>query len=347
MARKTGQQVAGLRRRVGADTVCRSTRRKLLIVIAAGAVAEPLALFAQQPAKTPRLGYLTLRGGIGLQNSFRQGLAELGYVEGNNIIIERRSSDGKEERLPALAAELAGLKVDVLVALDPLSFSAAMKATRTIPIVIRSSVDPVAAGIVASLAHPGGNITGMFSLYSELNGKRLELLKEALPAISRVMLLWNPGYRGEQDRLQIVADAARKLGLRPLPAPVNNVADFESAFKAAAHEHAHGLLVLRTPLMVANMALIAKLAAKARLPAIYDEAAYVEAGGLMSYGASLRDIYHRAAYYVDKILKGTQPGDVPMEQPTKFELVVNMKSAKALGIRFPNSILVRIDKVIE
>ncbi len=318
-----------------------------MIAFGLSALAAPLALLAQAPGKTPRIGSLSIRGRGGLFDAFRQGLTELGYVEGKNIIIERRSAEGKEQRLPALAAELVGLKVDVLVALDPPAFNAAMKATRTIPIVIRSSVDPVAAGIVASLAHPGGNITGVFSLYTELNGKRLEMLKEALPTISRVMLLWNPAWRGEQDRLQVAADAARKLGLHPLPVPVNNVGDFESAFKAAAHERADGLLVLRTPLMVANMAQIAKLAAKARLPAVYDEAAYTEAGGFMSYGASLPDLYHRAAYYVDKILKGAKPGDLPIEQPTKFELVINMKTAKALGIKIPNSILLRADRVIE
>jgi putative ABC transport system substrate-binding protein len=324
-----------------------NNRRKLIVAFGAGVLAAPIALRAQAPQKTPRVGYLAIRGSAELFNAFWQGLAELGYVEGKNISIERRSGEGKLERLPGLAAELAGLKVDVLVALDPPSLGAAMNATRTIPIVMRSSADPVTAGIVASLAHPGGNITGLFSLYSELNAKRMELLKEALPKISRVMLLWNPSWRGEQERLQVAADAVRKLRLHPLPAPVNKAGDFESAFKTAVNERASGLLVLRTPLMVANMALIASLAAKARLPAIYDEAAYVEAGGLMSYGASMHDIYHRAAYYADKILKGAKPGDLPVEQPTKFELVVNLITAKALGITVPPMLLARADEVIE
>lgn len=313
------------------------TRRTLVIALGAGLLTAPFGAFAQQsPGKTPRIGYLALRGSTGRFTAFRQGLAELGYVEGKTIIIERRSAEGRAERLPGLAAELAGLKVDVLVALDPRSSGAAISATRTIPIVMRTSLDPVAAGIVASLAHPGGNVTGLFSLYSELNGKRLELLKQAFPTISRVMLLWDPTWSGEQDRLRVA-----------LPAPVTKAGDFESAFKTAAHERAGGLLVLRTPLMVMNTALIIKLAASARLLAIYDEAAYVEAGGLMSYGASLTEIDRRAAYYVDKILKGAKPGDLPIEQPTKFELVVNMKTAKALGIKFPNTILLRVDKVIE
>jgi putative ABC transport system substrate-binding protein len=324
------------------------TRRTLVIALGAGLLTAPFGSFAQQsPGKIPRIGYLALRGSTGRFTAFRQGLAELGYVEGKTIMIERRSAEGRAERLPGLAAELAGRKVDVLVALDPRSSGAAISATRTIPIVMRTSLDPVAAGIVASLAHPGGNVTGLFSLYSELNGKRLELLKQAFPTISRVMLLWDPTWPGEQDRLRVAVDSARKLGLHPLPAPVNKAGDFESAFKAAAHQRASGLLVLRTPLMVMNTALIITLAASARLLAIYDEAAYVEAGGLMSYGASLTEIDRRAAYYVDKILKGAKPGDLPIEQPTKFELVVNMKTAKALGITFPNTILLRVDKTIE
>ena len=320
------------------------TRRKLLMMAGAGAMIRSPALFAQQPAKIPRIGYVSIRT---QSPAFMQGMTELGYVEGKNLVVERRSAEGNLERLPGLVAELRRLNVNVIVALDQPSFEAAMQVTRTIPIVIRSSGDPVKNEVVASLAHPGGNITGVYSLYSELNGKRLELLKEAIPAVSRVMLLWNPERRGEQDTLQIVEDSVRKLGMHPLPVQANKTGDFAGAFKTAVHERAGGLLVLRTPLMVANMRLIVKLATQARLPAVYDEAAYAEAGGLMSYGASQREIYHRAAYFVDKILQGANPGDIPMEQPTKFELVVNMKTARALGIKFPNSIQVRVDKVIE
>jgi putative ABC transport system substrate-binding protein len=325
-------------------------RRRLIVALGAGALAAPLAAFAQQPqGKMPRIGYLAISNDIENRRlaAFLKGLAELGYVEGKNIVIERRSAQWQAERLPALAAELAGLKVDVLVALDPPAANAAIHATRTIPIVMRTSIDPVAAGIIASLAHPGGNVTGLFSLYSELNGKRLEMLKESQPAMSRVMLLWDTTWAGEKDRLQVAVDAARKLRVRPLPVPVAKTGDFENAFKAAARERAGGLLVLRTPLMVMHTALIVKLAAQARLPAIYDDAAFVEAGGLMSYGASLIEISHRAANYVDKILKGTKPGDIPVEQPTRFELVVNRKTAKTLGVKFPNSIQLRIDRTIE
>jgi putative ABC transport system substrate-binding protein len=325
-------------------------RRKLIIALGASVLAAPFFARAQRPTgKIARVGYLGISNDESNRRlaAFLKGLAELGYVEGKNIVIERRSAEWQAERLPALAAELAGLKVDVLVALDPPAANAAIRATRTIPIVMRTSIDPVAAGIIASLAHPGGNVTGLYSLYSELNGKRLEMLKESQPAMSRVMLLWDTTWAGEKDRLQVAVDAARKLGLRPLPAPVAKTDDFENAFKAAARERAGGLLVLRSPLMVRNTALIIKLAAQARLPAIYDEAAFVEAGGLMSYGASLIEINHRAANYVDKILKGTKPGDIPVEQPTIFELVVNRKTAKTLGVKFPNSVQLRIDRTIE
>jgi len=322
-----------------------NNRRKLLVAIGAGALAAPLA-FAQQPAKIPRVGYLVLRE-AGLQGKFQQGLRDLGYVEGRNIVVEYRSAGGKEERLPALAAELVGLKVDVLVAPDPPSYTAAIKATKTIPIVIRASGDPVAAGLVASLAHPGGNVTGVFTLYTELNGKRLELLKEAVPGTSRVMVLWNHWSAEAKSSLETVERAARTLGLQLVPVEVRGAGDFEAAFKTAARERANALLVLRAPLIVSNAALIAGLAAKARLPAMYDEAGYTEAGGLMSYGASLPELYRHTATYVDKILKGAKPADLPVEQPTKFEMVVNMKTAKALGIKIPNSILVRADRVIE
>jgi len=323
-------------------------RRKLIVALGAGLLAAPLASLAQQqPGKISRIGFLQNLGGDKMFDAFRSGLADLGYVEGKNIIIERRSPEGKSQRLDAFAAELVGLNVGVLVALTPPAFRAAIKATQTIPIVMRTSIDPVEAGIVTSLAHPGGNVTGIFSLYDELNGKRLELLKEAIPTVSRVMLLWNPVSRGEEGLLKVAMDAARRLGLHPLPAAVNNASEFGNAFTSVRREHANGLLVLRTPLIVANMAPIAKLANAARLPAIYDEAAYTEAGGLMSYGASLTDLYRHAAVLVDKILKGAKPGDLPIEQPTKFELVINMKTAKTLGIKIPQSILVRADKVIE
>jgi len=310
----------------------------------AGALVAAVSSLAQQPAKIARIGFL---GSDEAYDAFHSGLAEAGYAEGKNIIIERRTATGASQRLPALAAELVGLNVNVIVALNPPAFQAAMKATRTIPIVMRTSSDPVAAGIVASLAHPGGNVTGLFSLTDELNGKRLELLKETIPAMSRVMLLWAPAWHDQHEWLKLSMNAARELGLHPLPAAVKTVEEFDNAFKSAQREHANGLLALRSPLTVANMAQVVKLAARAKLPAIYDEAATAEAGGLMSYGASLPHLYRHAAVYVDKILKGARPGDLPVEQPTKFHFVVNMKTAKALGVKIPQSILVRADRVIE
>ncbi len=322
------------------------TRRKFIVTFGLSVLAAPLVSFAQQPAKIPHIGYLVLNDRPELKAAFRQGLSELGYVEGRNIIVEYRNAGGSEERLPALATELVRLNVDILVAPDPPSYRAAMNATKTIPIVIRSSSDPVATGIVASLAHPGGNVTGVFSLYSELTEKRLELLKEAVPAVSRVMVLFAPNY-AEMKRLKSRESAALTLGLNLLPVEARSAGDFESAFKRAARERANGLLVLRAPLMLANRAQIASLAAKARLPAIYDDVAYTEAGGFMSYGANLPELYRHTATYVDKILKGAKPGELPIEQPTKFELMINMKTAKAMGIRIPQSILVRADRVIE
>ena len=349
MKRDAGHMNADLRRRVGADTTCRSTRRAFLIALGASALATPLAVIAQQqPTKIPRVGYLVFgRPAQRLHEAFRQGLRELGYVEGRNIIVEYRFAEGKVERLQELAEELVRLKVDVIVAPDPPSFHAAMKATKTIPIVMRSSFDPVASGIVASLAHPGGNVTGVFSLYSELNGKRMELLKEAVPTTSRVMVLLNSQSADAKMELGIAEGAARSLGLHLLPQEVRSAGDFENAFKAATRERANGLLVLRSPLTLANAARIASLAAKARLPAIYDDVPYMEAGGLMSYGSNLPELYRHTATYVDKILKGAKPSDLPVEQPTKLELVINLKTAKTLGIKIPNSILVRATKVIE
>lgn len=324
-------------------------RRKLVIALSAGALTAPFCSFAEQSGKIPHIGYLTFAADIrqAPAEAFRLGLRELGYVEGRNIIIENRFGKRQEARTAALAAELVNLKVDVIIAPDPPALRAAMNATKTIPIVMRSSTDPVKEGIVASLARPGGNITGVFSLYSELNGKRLELLKETVPAISRVAVFLDPRDREAKFQLGIVQSAARLLSLIVLPQEVRRPGDFESAFEAAAREHANGLLVLRSPIMVGNAALIANLAAKAKLPAIYDDVGYSEAGGLMSYGADLPDLYRRLATYVDKILKGTKPRDLPIEQPTKLELIVNPNAAKALGIEIPNSILVQATKVME
>ena len=324
------------------------TRRELLI--ATGGALTGLAFPAvsiAQPAKVPRLGFLAISGGS--RNSFLRGLRELGYVEGRNVSIEYRVAEQVHaDRLPALAAELVRLNVDVIVAPDPPSFHAAMNATRSIPIVMRASSDPVKEGVVASFARPGGNITGMFSLYGDLNGKRLELLKEVVPRLARVMVLHDRRANADANgRLEDIQSAAQLLGLTVVPVQASKVEDFETAFHAAARERPNGLLVVRGPLFIVNKPKIASLAAKARLPAIYDEAQYVEVGGLMAYGADLAQMHRHLAIYVYKILKGAKPGDLPIEQPTQFELVVNMKTAKALGIKIPNSILLRADKVIE
>ena len=320
------------------------TRRRLLL---AGAVWPALA-FGQMPAKRARLGYLVFGGpSQRLHEAFRDGLGEFGYVDGQNITVEYRFARGSMSRLQAFAEELARLPVDVIVAPDPPSFHAAMRATSTIPIVMRTSTDPVASGAVASFARPGGNVTGMFSFYSELNGKRMELLKETLPATSRVMILFDSGDADAKKGLAAVEAAAKPLNLRLLPRDVHRAAELENAFRTAVRDGANGLLVLRSPLFVTYTAQIADLATKSRLPGVYDDLPYVEAGGLMSYGADLRALYRHTASYVDRILKGAKAADLPIEQPSKLDLVINLRSAKALGVKIPQSILLRADKVIE
>ncbi len=277
-----------------------------------------------------------------------QGLRELGYAEGQDIVIERRVADGKTERLPGLAAELVRLAVALIVAPDPPSARAATNATRTVPIVMRSSGDPVASGLVASLARPGGNITGVYSIAEELVGKRLELLKEVAPHLSRVAVLWDPDFPGSARWFHEAEVAARSLGLQLQSLEARGPSpDFARALGVATKERAGALITLRNPPIVFHQRQIVNLAAKARLPAIYDDREFVESGGLMSYGANLVDLYRRAATYVDKILKGARPADLPVEQPTKFELVVNLKTAKALGLTIPPSVLLRADQVIQ
>ena len=306
----------------------------------------PLA-HAQQPGKMPRIGYLAIGSEVGqVSEAFLQGLRDLGYVEGKNIIIEYRGDpQRREERLPELAADLVRLKVDVIVALSPPAARAAKNATKTIPIVIRSTGDPVQGGFVSSLARPGGNITGMTSISSELYGKRLELLKEVIPRLSRVAVLRNP--RGGASDFKEMQSAARSLGLQLHSLEVRGPNDFESAFRAAGKARAQALITIRTPLFNNHRKQIADLAIRSRLPAIYDERAYVEAGGLMSYGTNLADLERRAAVFVDKILKGTKPADLPVEQPKKFELVINLKAAKQIGLTIPPNVLARADKVIK
>ncbi|TAJ27443.1 ABC transporter substrate-binding protein, partial [Bosea sp. (in: a-proteobacteria)] len=323
-------------------------RRKLLVALGLCALVGPLHVLAQQPGKIPLIG--VLRGGSSSDpfvEAFRRGLRDLGYVEGKNIQIEYRYAEGKSDRLPNLAAELVRIKSDVIVIADTPAIRAAKNATRETPIVMAVVADPVAAGLIASLARPGGNITGLSNLAPELDRKRLELLKETLPNVTRVAWVWDPGNPALTIRLKEMQAAAQVLGLKLQALEVRNPKELESAFEAAIRERA-GALSVPAVMVGSYRRQIVDFAAMKRLPLFYDTKEFAErAGGVMSYGPDFADLFRRAATYVDKILKGAKPADLPVEQPTKFELVVNMKTAKALGIKIPNSILVRADKVIK
>ena len=332
-----------------------ATRRELLIAIGAGALASPLSSFAQQPAKVARIGYLVTGAHESSEtrvtlDAFRQGLRERGYVEGQNIVIEYRVADGKIERFPGLATELARLKVDLIVGGSTLQARALQQATTTITVVAAAMGDPVGDGLVASLARPGGNITGLSFLGPGLVPKRLELLKETVPRISRVAALWHPGAFGERtmkDMLRETETAARTLGVHLQLVEARGAGEFDRAFAAMTRERADALFVFPSGMFYGERRRIVELAAKHRLPAMYNAREYVELGGLMSYGTSISDLYRRAAAYVDKILRGTKPGDLPVEQATTFELAINLKTAKALRLKIPPSLLLRADKVIE
>jgi putative ABC transport system substrate-binding protein len=321
----------------------------------AGAVAllvAPLAAETQQANKVARIGYLGTRRGVSphLPEAFRQGLRDLGYVEGRNVVIEYRNNEGKNERLPALAAELVALKVDLILAAATPHALAAKQATRTIPIVFAATGDAVADGLVTSLARPGGNITGLSFFTPELVGKRLELLKQTVPAVSRVAVLWNPGGLGEsteKDVLKRAEVAARAIGVQLQFVEARGPADFDRVFSDMTRARAGALTVLTSAMLFEARKRLVDLVAKSRLPAVYPWREFVDAGGLMAYGPDLADLFRRAATYVDRILKGAKPGDLPVEQPTKFELVINLKTAKALGLTIPPSLLQRADHVIE
>jgi putative ABC transport system substrate-binding protein len=328
------------------------SRRAFISTLFGGCLAAPLAVEAQQAAKVPRIGYLasSLATNPHLPEAFRQGLRDLGYVEGRNLVIEYRDAEGKLERLPALAAELVALKVDVIVAAATRHAVGAKQATTTIPIVFATAVDPVTSGLVTSLARPGGNVTGLSALIPELVGKCLEQLKQAVPGVSRVAALWQPGgypERTEKDMLKEADVAARALGVRLQFVEARGPADFDRAFSDMTRARADALTVLASSMFIGERRRIVDLAAKHRLPAVYPVREFVDAGGLMAYGANTADLYRRAATYVDKILKGAKPGDLPVEQPTKFELVINLKGAKALGVTIPPSVLQRADEVIQ
>jgi putative ABC transport system substrate-binding protein len=305
---------------------------------------------AQQATKIPRIGYLTgtsLSTNAARNEAFRQGLRELGYVEGKNIVIEWRSAEGKLDRLPALANELMRLKVDVIVTGGPPATRAAKEATATIPIVMAHDTDPVASGFVASLARPGGNITGLTTLTPELSGKRLELLKEIVPKLSRVGVLGDVTRPGIPQALREVNVAADALRVQVQYLEVRGPKDIETAFRAASKESAGAVLVLSSTVLLTQRKQVAELAVKSRLPTIYLRPEYVEDGGLMSYGVNINDLFRRAATYVDKILKGAKPADLPIEQPKKFELIINLKAAKQIGLTIPPNVLARADKVIK
>ena len=308
-----------------------------------GAVAE-----AQQQGKLPKIGILAAgSAGSGVYTGFQQELREMGYVESKNIIFEWRYADNHFERLPALADELVRLKVDLLAATGPPAALVAKKATRTIPIVLWGVADPVALGLIDSLARPGGNITGFTIITEVLAGKRLELLKETTPKLSRIAMLWNPQNPGNALQWNASQLAARELGLQLYSMEVSSADKFESGFKAAAKAGSAALAVAQDPVVGSNLKLVADLAIKNRLPAIYPRGEFVESGGLMSYGADQVEQDRRVAVMIDKILKGTKPADLPVEQPTKFELVINLKTAKALGLTIPPIVLMRADKVIK
>jgi len=306
---------------------------------------------AQEAGKVYRIGYLTTRHGRGWRpypDAFRQGLRELGYIEGQNIVIEWRFAKGERKRLPGLADELVKLKVDCILAATPASTRAAKNATHTIPIVMGGGGDPVRDGFVASLVRPGGNITGLTSSNSALAGKRLELLKEAFPHISRVGVLWDPSRQGGEVSFKQTENVARALGVKLESLEVERPYDLEEAFRVAVNWRAEGLIVIGPGIAGRRRrAHLAELAAKHRLPAMYSGKRFVNDGGLMSYAPDRPDLYRRAAIYVDKILKGANPGDLPVERPTKFELLINLKAAKQLDVTIRPEVLYQADKVIK
>jgi putative ABC transport system substrate-binding protein len=322
-------------------------RRAFLGLAAAGVVAAPGIAHAQQPGKLHRIGFLALFSGpVPQVEAFRQQLHELGYVEGRNLVIEYRFAAGKAELLPEMAAELVRLKVEVIVGAATPVIAAAMRVTSAIPIVMAAAADPVRSGLVASLAHPGGNVTGSTLLSNELAGKRLQLLREVVPKAARVAVLANPGF-ATPALLEEMRTAARQLGIQILAQEVRAAADLAGAFAAMERERAQALIVQVSPFSIDNAQRIVDLAAERRLPAMYELRGFVDVGGLVSYGPSIPELYRRAAIYVDKILRGAKPADLPVEQPTKFELVINMKAAKALGLTIPPAILARADEVIQ
>jgi putative ABC transport system substrate-binding protein len=321
----------------------------LLIFLIIAVMGVGMIAAAQQSTQVPRIGFLTAISASSMSarmEALRNGLHELGYVEGKNIVVEYRYANGKIDYLPAFAAELVRLKVDIIVTAGASATGPAKEATTTIPIVMAQDGDPVATGIVASLARPGGNITGLSTLAPELSGKRLELLKEIVPKLSRVAVFGTSTQPNNAQLLKEVELAAKAFGVKLQKLDLLGPKDFETAFRAAVKERAGAALVLASPVILSQRAQILDLAVKSRLPVIFPQYEYVEDGGLMSYAPSYSDMFRRAATYVDKILKGAKPADLPVEQPKKFEFIVNLKAAKQIGLTIPPNVLARADKVI-
>jgi putative ABC transport system substrate-binding protein len=326
------------------------TKKFFCIVPCAVIFAHSLFAQAQQPAKIPRIGILVAASAFSYTSrieALRQRLRELGFVEGKNIVIEYRYAEGKLERLPDLAAELVQLKVDVIVTAANAATLAAKKASATIPIVFGATADPVGSGLVSSLARPGGNITGLSNIAQDLDGKRLELLNESFPRVARVAFLWGSGNPRGNERLTELEAEAKALGLKLLSLQVRSRDDFDNAFARAKREGAKALITSTAPLINTQQRQVLDFAVKNRLPAMYPGSEFVEAGGLMSYGPNYTDLFRRAADFVDKILKGTKPADLPIEQPKKFEFVINLKSAKEIGVAIPPNVLARADQVLK
>ena len=330
-------------------------RREFIKLVGGAAAAWPLSVNAQPSAKIPRIG-LMVTGSLQSPearvqlDAFRQGLRQLGYTEGRNIAIEYRGADGRIERFPNLAAELVRLEVDLIFAANTRAALAARQATSTIPIVSAVMGDPVEDGLVASLAQPGGNVTGLTFLAPELTAKRMQLLKDALPNVSRVAALWHPGAYGERtmdDMLKATESAARTLGVQLQLIEVRAAGELERAFSTMMKERAEALFLFPTPMLFLARRRIIELAATNRLPSVSQAREFVELGGLIAYGANINDLFRRSTVYVDKILKGAKPADLPVEQPTRFELVINLKTAKTLGIDVPLPLMIRADEMIE
>jgi putative ABC transport system substrate-binding protein len=324
-------------------------RRRLLMIAGAALLARPLAARAQRSAKIARIGFLWDSPSVfpDALDAFRQGLRDLGYVDGRNIAIEYRWAEGKPEKIQEFAEELVRLKVDVIIAPSSIYTRAAKRATSAIPIIFLSHADPIGTGHVASLARPGGNATGFTIVMTETNVKGLEMFKQAVPGLERIAVIFDPATPSHAPSLKAVEAAGPLLGLRVIPVPVRSATEYEGAFATIVAERAGGVLILSTPLYTAGAKQLADLGLKHNLPSLYAPKQHVWVGGLMSYGPDRADLYRRGATYVDKILKGANPAELPVQQPTRFELVINLQTAKAIGLTIPLGFLARADEVIE